>query len=137
MKDIDFVNVYAAPTMEAREVLFSLLAERKPEQSISHRQMPTWEQHCEFVNSKPYFCWYLISNGTEIVGSVYVTHQREIGIFIFNKHQGKGYGKSAVLKVMDMWPNGKFYANVNPANEASKKLFESIGGRVIQHTYML
>jgi len=141
MKDIMFESVYL-DTAKSIPILYDLLQERTPEQSISHVEMPHIEEHIRFVMSKPYFAWYLIVGNVDgilnkVVGSIYVTNKREIGIFIFNKYIGKGYGKSAVLKVMEMWPNGRFYANVNPHNEASKRLFESIGGRVIQHTYVL
>ena len=40
----------------------------------------------------------------------------------------------ALLELMRLHP-GKFLANVNPANEASRKLWESLGGKLIQVTY--
>lgn len=118
-------------------LLYDLLAERTPEQSISHKDMPTWEAHRAFVGSRPYAHWYLIYvPRVRIVGSIYLTHQREIGVSIFRAHQRKGHGRAAVLELMRLHP-GRFLANVNPANAASRKLWESLGGKLLQVTYDL
>ena len=114
--------------------LYDLLRERTPEESISHNETPGWKEHCEFVRSEPYAAWYVIEVDFYPVGATYLTKQREIGIFIFKAYQGQGYGKQAVKMLMEKHP-GPFLANVNPANEKSKKLWESLGGEVIQHTY--
>ena len=120
--------------------LYDLLKERTPEQSISHKKMPTMVEHVDFIRSNPYPHWYLIeadktpTKPVEFLGSVYLTKQREIGIFIFKKHQGEGYATEAIKEIIKMHP-GKFLANVNPANEPSNKLFEKLGGKIIQHTY--
>jgi hypothetical protein len=34
---------------DAARILYALLAERTPEQSISHKKMPTWEEHLEHI----------------------------------------------------------------------------------------
>ena len=116
--------------------LYELLQERTPEESISHRRIPSWSSHVEFVKSNPYHVWYVIEVDGYTVGATYLTKQREIGIFIFKAYQGQGYGKQAVKMLMEKHP-GPYLANVNPANEKSKKLWESLGGEVIQHTYRL
>lgn len=118
------------------KILYDLLKERTPEQSISHKEMPNYVQHAEFVNSRPYFRWYFILYEDQIVGSVYLTYEREIGIFIFNRFKRRGFGEQAVRMLMSTAP-GKFLANVNPQNEASRKLFEKLGGQLIQVTYEL
>ena len=120
------------------EVLYELLKERTPEQSISHTEMPTMRQHKMFVASQPYFAWYLIEGlDCEILGAIYLTHQREIGIGIFKEFKSKGYGTEAVKKLMELHP-GKFYANINPDNFASRMFFqEQFGAKLIQHTYVL
>lgn len=127
------VNVYRHEDRSIK-TLYDLLRERTPDQSISHRQMPSGEQHVAFVKSRPYQCWYLIDVDGVTVGSIYLSKQREIGVFIFNEHKGKGYGKQAVELLMKQWP-GHFLANINPANEASRKMFEKLGFNRIQETY--
>lgn len=116
--------------------LFLLLEERTPAQSISHSEMPSYAQHKAFVESRPYKAWYLISaDGVPgSVGAVYLSKQREIGIFIFKDQIGRGYGWAAVEKLMEMHP-GTFYANVNPSNLESIDLFRRLGFSLLQLTF--
>lgn len=119
---------------DRHKLLWDLLNERTEDQAISHRKMPTLAEHCEFVESRPYRAWYFIEDGKQVVGSVYLSNQREIGIFVFNRHQGKGYGEQAVKTLMAKWP-GKFYANINPRNIRSHAFFERMGFKPLQVTY--
>jgi len=114
--------------------LYKLLLERTPNQAISHKAMPTFGEHTRFVKSVPYQVWYLITDGGEPVGATYLTHANELGIFVFNKHHGKGYGKAAIEEMLRRF-EGPFLANINPDNEASRKFFESLGFKFIQTTY--
>lgn len=121
----------------ASAVLWSLLKERPPEANISHRKMPTRNEHDRFVNSRPYKAWYLLRNGEEFVGSVYLTDRDEIGIFIFKAHQGNGYGRQAVEMLMARHKRDRYLANVNPANAKSISLFRKLGFVPLQMTYEL
>ena len=122
---------------EAAKLLFELLAERPKEACISHCVMPTWEQHIRFIQSNPYDRWFLIEENPGIVGSIYLTKLGEIGVSIFKQYQGRGFAKAAILDLMSRFPNRRLLANVAPANEASSKLWESLGGKVVQKTYEL
>ena len=117
----------------AIQLLYDLLLERTPEQSISHKAMPTLADHTAFVRSQPYQCWYLILL-EDYVGSIYLSKQREIGVFIFKEHQGNGCATEAVDLLMGKWP-GPFFANVAPTNPASQRFFEKLGFKHIQNTY--
>lgn len=121
---------------EGVTVLYELLKERTKEQSISHKQMPTWDEHVEFVESNPYEAWDLILVNGEYVGSIYLTKNREIGLFVFKKHQGKGYGSQALDMMRRMHP-GPVLANVNPNNEPSRRFWEKAGAKLLQVTYEL
>lgn len=111
------------------KLLYNLLAERTPEQSISHKQMPTMANHTKFVESQPYKEWLMIYDNekVQIVGSIYVSKQDEIGLFIFKEHQGKGYGKEALSFILENNVNTIFYANINPQNYKSINLFKKFG----------
>ena len=119
-------------------VLYDLLSERTPDQSISHKAMPTYDDHTRFVLSDPYLVWYLaavrMQRRSAVVGAIYLSKQREIGVSIFRDQQRKGYARAAVLELMRLHP-GNFLANVNPKNEASRKLWESLGFNLLQVTY--
>ena len=56
--------------------------ERNPRANISHKKMPVYNKHVSFVSAKPYSKWYVIFYGINKAGSIYLTSQNEIGIFI-------------------------------------------------------
>lgn len=135
---------------QAAEILWKLLEERPPEANISHREMPTWAEHCSFVERYPYRCWYLIKAPTgDFVGAVYLSRHWEIGIGILREHQRKGYAKWALREMIWKWGRPKairgvpgvrrqaLLANIAPGNEASKRLFEAVGFKFVQETYAL
>ena len=130
MRLIDVYTRHDAPA-----VLYMLLSERTPDQSISHVKMPSEDAHLKFFRSKPYLDWCLIEDDQRIVGSVYLTKNREIGIFIFKKYGQSGYGAKAVQLLIQKWP-GRVLANANPRNEASRALFISLGFRELQVTFV-
>lgn len=120
---------------EAKLILYALLAERPPEVNISHKTMPTWEEHSAFVDSHPYAYWRLLDVDGDIIGACYLTKQNEIGIQIFKAHQGKGYGPMAVRILMDECGHRTYLANINPTNEASIDMFRRLGFDFCQVTY--
>ena len=60
-------------------------------------------------------------------------------LMIDKKHQKKGYGKIAMLKILEILKqdkeHSKVYISFDPKNEAAKKLYEHLGfvpdGRII------
>ena len=128
------IDVYSDKRSE--DILWRLLKERTPEQSISHKKMPKIWEHADFFRSRPYRGWFLVEVDEYVRGAVYLSKQREIGVFIFQDQRGHGYGRQAVQLLMQMYP-GAFLANVNPVNQASQRLFESLGFRHIQNTLSL
>jgi len=129
-----------AKTSADIQFLYELLEEREPWQSISHKEMPTHEDHATFVWSHPYTVWYIITAADndhgipQEVGSIYLTYNNEIGISILKAYHGLGYGKEAVELLMDLY-KGPFLANINPNNEPSCAFFESLGFKLLQVTY--
>ena len=130
---IHLLDVYCHPE-KSIEILYELLQEREATQNISHKEMPTFEEHVKFVLSRPYQFWRFIVHRDMIVGSIYLSRQDEIGVFIFKRHQGRGYGTEAVKYLLALI-NRPLLANINPANQASIKMFEKLGFRHIQNTY--
>ena len=68
--------------------LYELLSDRKPNENISHKKMPTFPQHKKFVLSKPYSKWYVIYQNSIKIGSIYLSKEDEIGIFLLKKYRG-------------------------------------------------
>ena len=119
------------------QFLFDLLKERDPKANISHKKMPTFTEHKKFLNSKPYSKWYIIKLQNHKVGSIYLTHQDEIGIFINKKFQSKNIGQKALLLLFKKNPRKRYLANVNPKNSKSIKFFKNNGFTLLQYTFEL
>lgn len=128
------IDAYEVPSFAANH-LYNLLQEREPHQNISHRRMPAWHEHVAFFKSRPYLHWYVFhAEDDKPAGAVYLSKQREIGVGVLKAYRGQGLGRAAVQEIIRLHP-GRFLANINPANEASAKLFKSLGFNIIQHTY--
>jgi hypothetical protein len=119
------VDAYQGPAGHA--VLYQLLAERTPDMNISHRKMPTWEEHVAFVTSRPYPHWYMVDVGAEdFVGAVYLTRRREIGVGILRRHHGEHFGALAVRLLMDKHP-GRFLATSTLRTRGPSTCFATSG----------
>lgn len=117
--------------------LYRLLKERDPHANISHKKMPAYKDHLKFVKSKPYSKWYVIEYKKDSIGTIYLSRQNEIGIFLKKGKQGKGIGQKAMKLLIQYNPRPRFLANVSPRNTKSMKFFEHNGFRLIQYTYEL
>lgn len=117
------------------EFLFDLLKERDPSTNISHKKMPTHDEHVKFVRSKPYSKWYIIFKSKQKIGSIYLSKNDEIGIFILKKFRGKNIGIYALNELMKKNPRKRFLANVNPKNKKSISFFKNNGFKLIQYTF--
>lgn len=126
------VNVYNWP--DAAKVLYDLLKERTPEVNISHKQMPTWEEHRVFIRSRPYPYWYIIDIEGVSVGSVYLTSAREMGLFIFKAHRGKGIGGEVIAEIKRKHP-GRLLANVSCRNADGIEFWKNQGFKLLSHTF--
>ena len=128
MKEVDGKDV---------QFLYNLLEERKPVTYISHKKMPTYEEHVNFVKSSPYSKWYIIEVDGERAGSIYLTKQNEIGIFLNEGLQEKGIGSNALNVLIGKNPDLRYLANINPENKKSIEFFKKLGFTLIQYTYEL
>lgn len=121
------------------EFLYELLQDRDPSVNISHKDMPTYEQHVRFCDSDPYELWYIIVEGQGCkqydTGAIYLTRDSEIGVFVKKEFQGCSRGTQAVAVLMAMDTTRTYYANIAPTNGGSQAFFEGLGFELIQHTY--
>lgn len=134
MPRISLVSVYSADKSQREMyegILYGLLLERQPNESISHKKMPTMREHRSFVDKKPYAAWYIIQSLDEkdypFIGCIYLSNDDEIGISIFNEYRRQHYASVAINALMDEHPRVCYYANINPENLKSKELFKRLG----------
>ena len=117
--------------------LYNLLMERDARANISHKKIPTYNKHVAFVSAKPYSKWYVILYDTNKAGSIYLSSQNEIGIFIKKSFQGKQLENIALRKMIQKNPKKRYLANVSPQNKKSIHFFKNNGFKLIQHTFEL
>jgi len=69
------------------------------------------------------------------IGSIYLSKNDEIGIFLSKKFQGKNVGNFVLNELMKKNPRKRFLANVNPKNKKSISFFKNNNFKLIQYTF--
>ena len=134
----EYLDIKLKPVAKSdHRFLYQHLKERNPSANISHKKMPTYAEHVKFVMSRPYSKWYIIIHKNKKVGTIYLTKQNEIGIFIKNKVQGKLIGQRVLKLLMEKNPRKRYLANVSPKNKKSIAFFKKNGFKLIQYTFEL
>jgi hypothetical protein len=125
------------------DVLYALLKKRI--HTISHRTIPNYEEHVNFVNNNPYRLWFLLRDGEEYIGSVYLTEQNSVGIDVLDLRFAE-YLSHIIDKIKNEYKPldelksvrpGHFSINVSPSNHQLKSALEEQGCRIAQVTYFL
>ena len=117
--------------------LFNLLKERSSTENISHKKMPTYNKHKKFVKSKPYSRWYIVVYSNKKIGSVYLSKNAEIGIFLKKEFQAHDIGNKILEMIIQKNPRKRYLANINPKNTKSIKFFKKNHFKLIQYTFEL
>ena len=115
--------------------LYELLKQREPEQNISHKKMPNYNQHVKFVKSKPYSFWSTIIKNEERIGSVYLTVLNEIGISFVKGKNAKGLEEQILKLIMKCHPRKRFFINISPKNKKLELVVKKMNFKMIQKTY--
>ena len=122
-------------TADDAEFLFDLLKQREGTVNISHKSLPDWEEHLQYVKKHNYQSWDIIWVENTRIGNIYLTKNNEIGIFIDKKLQFHGYGSKALEEFMKKNGKKRYLANINPTNYKSIQFFGKNGFTHIQNTY--
>jgi RimJ/RimL family protein N-acetyltransferase len=137
----DKLSIRSVRTSIDAKFLFDLLKERDSRANISHKKMPTFTSHVKFIESKPYKKWYIIyikeniDENKKKIGSIYLSKNNEIGIFILKKYQRKNVGNLALSELMKCNKQKRYLANVSPKNKKSLQFFKNNGFKLIQYTF--
>ena len=116
--------------------LYQLLKNRDLHTSISHKDMPSYVSHIKFVESKPYSNWYVIKNGKEKVGSIYLSKNDEVGLFLKDGFRRRNIGSIALNLMIKKNPRDRYLSNINPKNKNAIKFFKKNNFKLIQYTFM-
>ena len=122
-------------TIDDAKFLFDLLKQRQGIVNISHKSLPTWEEHVEFIKNNTYQSWDIIWVDNVRIGNIYLTDRDEIGIFLDKESQSNGYGSIAINEFMKKNGKKRYLANIRPTNYKSIQFFGKHGFIHIQNTY--
>ena len=115
--------------------LYELLLQRKKIVNISHKKMPTYDEHVKFIESEPYSKWCIIEIDDKKIGSIYLTKENEIGIHFFTQYEENERFQNVIKEFFLKEPREKFFMNVSPKNEQYIDLTKKLGFHLVQHTY--
>ena len=128
--------------ISSAEILFNLLKER--EHSISHKRIPTYKEHKNFINSNPYLHWYVVLSKEIVLGSFYIKNDNSIGININNP--SRIIVNNIINFIKENFKPQKeipsqipsyFYINVGETNVKMKDVLTSIGLTSIQVSFKI
>ena len=123
------------------EFLFHLLKQRPNYANISHTKLPDFEQHCSFVDSLAnhfYNFWYIVKDDElNRIGTIYITINNEIGLFIEKTYQKQGLGTQILQLFLQEYKSRPVFANISIKNDISKKFFSKNGFKLTSETYKL
>ena len=119
--------------------LYNLLAERKPYENISHNKLPSYANHVKFIKSKPYSKWFLIEYGDKLIGSVYLSKNNEIAIWIKKSLRAHKMviRKNVLQEIVTKFRRKKYFVNLNPINKKLVNFYKKNGFKLIYFTFEL
>ena len=115
--------------------LYKLLKNKDPSTNISHKKMPSYDEHIEFVMSKPYTNWYIIEYDKKNVGSIYLSKQDEIGISIGNDYEYDKIVRPALKLLVKLNPRKRYLVNVSPDDMRSQEFLLKNGFTGLEYVY--
>ena len=122
-------------TKDHMSFLYQLLKNKDPNSNISHKKMPTYDEHVEFVMSKPYTIWYVIECDKKNVGAIYLSKHDEIGISINNNYEYKDIAKPALKSLMELNPRKRYLVNVGPKDTKAQEFLLKNGFSGLEYVY--
>ena len=131
------------PTSTQIEVLYKQLKNRSL--SISHKLLPSYDIHKEFVVNHPYREWFIVKNSQEVLGNVYVQFDNSVGLNCdssITEHQITEILKTIVSTITPLASKpsvrfGGFFLNVSSENLDLQKKLSRLGLVETQRTYVL
>ena len=115
--------------------LYDLLKNKDPNANISHKKMPSYDEHVKFVMSKPYTNWYIIEYEKKNVGAIYLSKQDEIGISINNDYEYDQIVKSALELLMKLNQRKRYLANTSSKDVRSQEFLLKNGFTGLEYVY--
>ena len=124
------------------KILYNFLNKRT--YKISHQSMTAFEDHKNFVLSKPYRAWFILKNNRDYVGNIYIQEDNSIGLNLtLNDPEAVKWCINYVTENYVPRPkiNSKvsqfFYINVAFANENLISILQKLKCIPLQVSYLI
>jgi len=112
--------------------------------SVSHKILPDYQSHINFVKKHPYRKWFLIFSEENCIGSFYLAYDNAIGLNIEINSISINQDvlshillKFKPLKGIKSVRSENFYINIAIMNKSLEKSVDNIGGILTQKCYKL
>lgn len=140
MHKLNFKEVSRDLLEDQVEFLFNLLKYRR--YGISHKSMPSYEDHKFFISNFPYFKWLIISYEEIKIGALYINQDNSVSINLLPnkiKHLDEII-KSFEIKFLPQEPlkslrSRNFFFNLHPEDIMMQKTLEKNGYVISQISY--
>ena len=116
------------------EFLYDMLKERDATINVTHKKLPTFVEHLEFIKSDTYDAWYIILVESKRVGHIHIYNDDTIGWFIKKEFKGLGFVIPAFEELMRLHKRKKYLGRVNPKNYEAQNLLIKLNF-VLKNTY--
>ena len=131
------------PTSAQIETLYTQLKNRS--HSISHKSVPSFDEHTEFVQNHPYRKWIIVRDTEIAIGNVYIQYNNSIGLNVdsfvsceqINKILKGIYASYLPLPAVPSVRFGEFFLNVATANKMLQKKLTNLGFSEVERTFVL
>lgn len=126
---------------EHAQVLYELLKQKK--HKISHKSLPTYAEHVNFVVAHPYRIWYLIKVNGKYIGSIYAYKNNGIGVSINSTSEKylrpsieTFLAKNKPLKPIKSVRSSEFGVYAAPTDKYLIFILKQMGAKFSQVTYI-
>ena len=116
------------------EFLYDMLKERDATINVTHKKLPTFVEHLEFIKSDPYDAWYIIEIESKQIGHIWLDNVDRIGFFTKKEFKGFGFIIPAFEKLKEIHPRKKYVGKLNPKNIEIQNLLTKLKF-VLKSTY--
>lgn len=130
------------PTIEQIEILYGQLEERL--HSISHKVMPSFDDHSTFVRNHPYRKWVIVKNKKKVIGNVYIQFDNSISLHLepsdnfglFREAMSQVYGLYSPLPAEPSVRFGEFFFRVPSGDHILQENLSKLGFGEVERTFI-
>ena len=131
------------PTLDQLNLLYLQLKKRS--YHVSHKSLPSFKEHKDFVNNNPYRAWFIVKHESTYIGNIYIQFDNSIGLNFEENITSDQIQKILSLICSKLPPLesihssrlGSYFVNVPSSNISLQKKLTLIKCTEIQRSYIL